>query len=186
MSPARTTASIAVARKMRIGAHDAGAASTRFTIRISMPPPGTFCRRTSSMKLRMRKMPRPLRLQEVLGRQGIGDFLGLEALALVLDPDDQFAGVVRRDGAELDDDALAEIALVAVLDGVDDRLADGDADPVELVLVEADHLADVIADDLHEIEHVESTAELEADRVAVASSGARIGTGRDRRGACAG
>ncbi len=48
-----------------------------------------------------------------------------------------------------------------MLDGVDDRLAHGDADPVQLIFVEAGHLADVIGDDLHEIEHVEGAVEFE-------------------------
>ena len=44
------------------------------------------------MKLRMRKMPRPLRLEDVLGRQRIGDFFGIEPFALVFDANDEFVG----------------------------------------------------------------------------------------------
>ena len=50
---------------------------------------------TSSMKLRMKKMPRPLDLRRFSGRERIGDFLGLEALALVEHADDQLAGLRR-------------------------------------------------------------------------------------------
>ena len=72
---------------------------------------------------------------------------------------------VGRHRAELDDHALVRIVLVAVLDGVDDRLAHRDADPVQLIFVEARRLADMIGDDLHEIEHVEGAVEFDADRV---------------------
>ena len=47
--------------------------------------------------------------------------------------------------------------------GVDDRFTHRDADPVQLVLVHAGLLADVIGDDLHEIQHVERAVEFEAD-----------------------
>ena len=60
---------------------------------------------------------------------------------------------------------LAGSFAVAVLDGVDDRLADGHADPVHRVLVEADALGQVIADHLDEVQHVEGAAELETDDV---------------------
>ena len=141
-----------------------------------MPPPGTFCSTTSSMKLRMRKMPRPLRLQDVLGRQRVGDLLGLEALALVLDRGST-SSPASSGGTGLNSTItrLRPVVLVAVLDGVDHRLAHRDAHPVERVLVEARHLADVVADDLDEVEHVEGAAELEADRVAVGSSDSRPG-----------
>ena len=41
--------------------------------------------------------------------------------------------------------------------------ADGDPDPVDRVVVEADLPPDVVAHDLHEIEHLERAGELEAD-----------------------
>ena len=55
---------------------------------------------------------------------------------------------------------------VAVLDGVDHRLADRDADPVDAVLVEAGDLADVVADDLDEVQHLEVAVDLNPDRAA--------------------
>ena len=48
-------------------------------------PPGPFFSTVSSMKLRMKKIPRPLRLEDVLGRQRVGHFFRHEALALVFD-----------------------------------------------------------------------------------------------------
>ena len=68
-------------------------------------------------------------------------------------------------GLELDEDVLGRVVPVAVLDGVDDRLADRDADPVQRVVVEADVARHVVADDLHEVEHLEGAGELEADDV---------------------
>src|SRR5215213_3965407 len=52
-----------------------------------------------------------------------------------------------------------------MLDGVDDRLTHRNADPMQLVLVEAGRLADMIGHDLHEVEHVERAVELNTDRV---------------------
>src|SRR5262249_17390538 len=43
---------------------------TRFVMRISIPPSGARCRLTSSMKLRMRKMPRPLDFSRFSGASG--------------------------------------------------------------------------------------------------------------------
>ena len=89
----------------------------------------------------------------------------------------------RRHRAELDDHALVRIVLVAVLDRVDDRLAHRDADPVQFVLVEPRRLADVIGDDLHEIEHVEGAVEFDADRV---RRNHLMGGPTEPRAACAG
>ena len=52
-----------------------------------------------------------------------------------------------------------------MLDRIDDRLANGDADPMQRVLVESDAAGEVIADHLHEVEHLERAAELEPDDV---------------------
>ena len=127
-------------------------------------PPGAFCS-TVVHEVANQEDAAAAGLEDVFGRERVGDFFGLEALALVFDADHELVGGRRRHRAELDEHALVRIVLVAVLDGVDDRLADRDADPVQLILVEAGRLADVIADDLHEVEHVERAAELETDRV---------------------
>ena len=73
---------------------------------------------------------------------------------------------------------------VAVLDGVDDRLADGDADPVDRVLVEGGQLTHAIAQDLHEIQHVEEAGDLQPDEAAAghhAVIGFRARTVQDTR-----
>jgi hypothetical protein len=67
---------------------------------------------------------------------------------------------------ELDVHALALVAGVAVLDGVDDRLANRHAHPMERFVVEAHQTSDVIADGLHEIHHLEGAAEIETDALA--------------------
>ena len=88
MSPARTTASTAVVRK---------SGSSRSPLGVGLAPRfdhadlhaafGRALEVTSSMKLRIRKMPRPLAFQQVLRRQRIGDVLGVEARALIADAD---------------------------------------------------------------------------------------------------
>ena len=129
----------------------------------SMPPSGGRRSSTSSMKLRMRKMPRPLDFSMFSGRQRVGHFFRLEAFALVADADRQAAGVGIGRRRELDVDHLREVAAVAVLDGVDHRLANGDADPVHRVFVEPDAATQMVADQLDEIEHVERAAEFQAN-----------------------
>ena len=74
---------------------------------------------------------------------------------------------VRR-GLELDEDALGGVVRLPCLMALmtDSRIAT--LDPVQRILVEADVARDVVADDLHEIEHLERAGELEAnDLVAV-------------------
>ena len=107
------------------------------------------------------------RLEQVLRRERVGDRLRIEAFALIADANHQL-GLGRRRRFELDEHALGRVVAVAVLDGVDDRLADRDADPVDRVLVEARCPPDVVADDLHEVEHLEGAGELEADDLVIA------------------
>ena len=83
-------------------------------------------------------------------------------------------GVVGRN--ELDVHEFGRVVAVAVLDGVDHALPDGHAHPVHRVLVEAKPAAQVVADHLHEIQHVERTAELEANHVGLRAAHA-AGTG---------
>ena len=171
-SPARTTASIAVARNCGSGlpavalaeADHASAFWSFLTIRISMPP-GDFLQHRFVHEVANEEDPAAARLEDVFGRQRIGHFFRHEPLALVFDANHELVGRRRRHRAELDDDALVRIVLVAMLDRVDHRLAHRDADPVQLIFVEARRLADVIGDDLHEIEHVEGAEEFDADRV---------------------
>ena len=61
---------------------------------------------------------------------------------------------------ELDGDALGDVLAVAVLDGVDDRLAHGHADPMDGVLVEAGDRAQPIAHELNEVQQLERAGEL--------------------------
>ena len=57
---------------------------------------------------------------------------------------------------------LAGVVAVAVLDGVDDRLANRHADPMHRVFVKPEPAAQVVAYELDEIEHVERAAEFQA------------------------
>ena len=74
------------------------------------------------------------------------------------------AAVLER--RELDVHALVHVVAVAMLDRVDDRLADRDADPVDRIVVEPGRARDVVAHHLHEVEHVERAVEVETDGVA--------------------
>jgi hypothetical protein len=53
-----------------------------------------------------------------------------------------------------------------VLDGVDDRFADRDADPVDGILVEAAQGAQTVTHDLNQVERVEHAEDREADEAA--------------------
>ena len=55
-----------------------------------------------------------------------------------------------------------------MLDGIDHRLADGNAHPVHRLVVEARQPTEVIADDLHEVHHFEIAVDLQTDRTAAA------------------
>ena len=66
---------------------------------------------------------------------------------------------------------LRAILAIAVLDGVDDRFADGHAHPVRRILVETGDRREAIAQHLDEIEQLERTGQLEANQVAVSQHG---------------
>src|SRR6266568_384967 len=100
-------------------------------------------------------------LEDVLGGGRIVNRLGLEAFTLLGHADRQFGGIVERPEGELDGDELARIFAVAVLDRVDHRFADGDADPMNRVFIEARHAPHSIAQDLHEVDHVEQARDLQ-------------------------
>src|SRR5258708_27217012 len=104
--------------------------------------------------------------EHVLGRERIGDLGGLEPLPLIGDLDHELGRRLDRGEREFDRDVLAAILAVAVLDRVDDRLADGDADPVDRILVEGGQLPHAIAENLHEVYHVEEARDLQPDQAA--------------------
>jgi len=101
------------------------------------PASGARCSRTSSMKLRMRKMP---------GRSisaGSRDQAGWRpspdrSLRLHRARGSRTPHVGSRRRLELDEDVFFRVVPVAMLDRVDHRLADRHADPVERVFVQPD------------------------------------------------
>ncbi len=111
-------------------------------------------------------MPRPLALSRFSGASGSGSVDGVEAGAFVAHADGDAGRRLAFERRELDVHTLARVVAVAVLDRVDHRFAHGDADPVQRLVVEARQPADVIADDLHEVEHVERAVEVETDGAA--------------------
>ena len=104
-------------------------------------------------------------LEEVFGGTAIGERRRIEAAAFVPHANGDARRGVRRQRRELDVHALLLVVAVAVLDGVDHRLADRDADPVQRLVIEACLPADVVGHHLDEIEHVEGAAEVETDGV---------------------
>src|ERR1044071_6731239 len=104
--------------------------------------------------------------QEVFGSERVGHFFGVEAFALVANADAQFGSGFGCGGFELDEHMFGRVVPVAMLDGVDHRLAHRNADPVERVFVEADASSHVIAHNLYEIDHFEDAVEFEPDRPA--------------------
>ena len=147
----------------------------RFTITISMPPSAARCRTISSMKLRIRKMPRPLPLRRFSGASGSGTVCGVEPGAFVAHADvDALWRLGGSSGVNSTCTRLADVVPVAVFDGVDHRLAHGHVDPVPRLLVEAGQARDVVADDLHQVEHLEGAVEVEANGLAAAHSGLQI------------
>ena len=109
-------------------------------------------------------MPRPLDLSRFSGASGSATVSGIEALALVAHADRAAPARPPRSAvSNSTKTCFAGVVPVAVLDGVDHRLADRDADPVQRVVVEADVARHVVADHLHEVEHLERAGELEPD-----------------------
>src|SRR5690606_21845993 len=106
------------------------------------------------------------RLQDVLGGQGIGDFFGLEPFTLVDDADDELGGSDDGGDRELDHHELAVVFPVPMLDGIDDRLAHGHADPVDGVLVEPGEHREPVAGRLDHVEQFEVAGDFQPDGTA--------------------
>ncbi len=117
-------------------------------------------------------MPRPLDLRRFSGAQRIGHRLGIEAGAFVTDADGDAAGALVVERRELDVHALAarRCALPCLMALMTDSRT---ATPTQWtrVVVESGHPSDVVADDLHEVEHVEGAVEVETDSVAAGHQG---------------
>ena len=90
------------------------------------------------------------RLQQIFGRQRIGDRRRIESLSLIADPDREIDRVRGPFGREFDEDMLAGIVAVPVPDRVDDRLADRDPDIMLRVVVQRERPPHVVADDLRQ------------------------------------
>ena len=115
------------------------------------------------MKLRIRKMPRPLHLSRFSGaRQSArveGSKPGPSSRTRINTP----PAVLFVELRELDVHALAAVVAVAMLHGVNDRLADGYTHRVKRVLVQTGPAPNVIADKLDQVEDVKAAGEIETD-----------------------
>ena len=109
----------------------------------------------------------PARLQQVLGRQWIGDRLGSKPGPSSRTRMTMPEGRPASSGVNSTCTLFVLVALVAMLDGIDDRLAHGDADPVQRLVVEPGEPPEMVARDLDEIEHLEGAVEIEMDAVSV-------------------
>ena len=107
-------------------------------------------------------MPRPLAFRRFSSSQRVGDRLRIEALALVAHPNHQLARLAARDRREVDEHVLGRIALIPVLDRIDDAFADGDTHPMHALIVEPGAAPDMIGDDEHEVHHLEGAGEFES------------------------
>src|SRR5438477_3599274 len=104
------------------------------------------------------------RFEQILRRQRIGNRGWIEAFAFIPNPDgqDPASGVSSRiPGRKLDEDVFAGVVAVAMFDGVDDALADRNPDIMPAVIVQTNSASDMVAHDLHKIEHFERAGELE-------------------------
>ena len=90
-------------------------------------------------------------------------FVGIEARTLVAHANGDARGSRITQRRELDVDVLLLVVAVAMLDGVDHRLADGDAHPVQSIVIEAGQASEVIAGHLHEVEHFVGAVKLQTD-----------------------
>jgi hypothetical protein len=115
------------------------------------------------MKLRMRKMPRPLPSAGSPAREG-RDLFGIEAFTLVADADGQLGPTAESGCRKFNEYPLAGIVAVAMLVALMTPLNGLDTlTQCCEVLVETHVPNDVVTDDLDEVQHLEGAAELEAD-----------------------
>ena len=103
----------------------------------SAPPPLGRNTANSSMKVRMRKMPRPEVFSRFSSSQRIRNVGEVEAAALVEDMDDKLVFTTRA----RQQDFLLALLLVAVANRVDDALAHGEANFLTVVFAESARLS---------------------------------------------
>ena len=90
-------------------------------------------------------------------------FFRIEAGSLVSDADGNAGRCRTAQGRELDVDVLLLVVAVPVFDGVDHRLANRDAHPMQGVVVKSGEASEVIACHLHEVEHFVRAVKFETD-----------------------
>jgi hypothetical protein len=113
----------------------------------------------------------------------IGNLLRVEPFALVEHAHDELARIGDRGEGELHRHQFAGVFAVAVLDRVDDRLTHRDANPVDGVFVHAGELADAVADDLDQVDHIEVAVDLHPDGAAAGQHAGTRSPARLRPGA---
>ena len=103
------------------------------------------------------------RFHQVLRVQGVAHRLRIKSRSLVRNRDGEIVAVQLEGGIDL----LLDVELVAVFDGIGDRLAHGHADPVRAVLIHPRVFTEMFRDHLHELDILESTADGDLDPLAV-------------------
>ncbi len=124
------------------------------------------------MKVRIRKIPRPGHIQQILIFQRIGDVFRIETVSLV--PDAYFQPVAKN--FELQPDALAGIILIAVPDGINHRLVHGHFNAVLIVLIESCGAGHAAGNFLRHLNILEVTFQCHLDDAAFRSHRVREGT----------
>ncbi len=118
------------------------------------------------------EQPAAASLHEILRSQGVGDGFGIESTAFIADQDRE---AVACRAAPLHRHLPRDVLTVSVPDGIDDRLADGYTDVIQLVVGESGLASDRVAHLLHEVEHAEGAAKLQAHQTRSVGHGA-LGT----------
>ena len=109
------------------------------------------------------KDPAPAGLHQIQGIQRVADRTGVESGAFVGDPDLQLVIVELKRRVHF----LPHIELVAVFDGVCDRLANRHSDPVGPVLVQSRILTEMFGDHLDKLDVFKSAADGDLDSLSV-------------------
>src|SRR5262245_4360128 len=142
-SPARVTASIAVVRKTGSGASDTSRRRGELLHHAHFHPAFAAAVQGDVVhEAAHEEDAAAARLEQILRRERIGDHLRIESFALIEHAHDQLERRRLRGERELDGHELRGMLAVAVFDRVDDGLANGDANPVHRVFVEAGDLSE--------------------------------------------
>src|SRR5216684_7588184 len=105
----------------------------------------------------------PAGFHQILWIERVADLLRIESGSLVGDGDGEVVTIQLEGRVDL----FFDVELVAVLDGIRHRLADGHADPMRTVFIHPRVFTEMFRDHLHELDVLEPTADGDLDPLAV-------------------